>query len=127
MTNGVLVSGQGTNVAVVMWSQNNTGMIQLIESNGLCEDSVQLQIRTNIGLSELDVHSIDIYPNPSNGKVLIKSDNTLNKVSIYNTAGSLISTYQSDENKLELDLRTFSNGLYWLEAQGKRYKLVINH
>ena len=127
VTNGVLVSGQGTNVAVVMWSQNNTGMIQLIESNGLCEDSVQLQIRTNIGLSELDVHSIDIYPNPSNGKVLIKSDNTLNKVSIYNTAGSLISTYQSDENKLELDLRTFSNGLYWLEAQGKRYKLVINH
>ena len=51
--NGAIVSGQGTNIASVMWSQDTIGSLSVVESNGYCTDTAHLAIRTHIGLEEL--------------------------------------------------------------------------
>ena len=62
--NGAIVSGQGTNIASVMWSQDTIGSLSVVESNGYCTDTAHLAIRTHIGLEELLADQLMIYPKP---------------------------------------------------------------
>ena len=47
VTNGGIISGQGTNAVTVMWGQNGPYQISLTESNGICSDESTLFVVNN--------------------------------------------------------------------------------
>jgi hypothetical protein len=47
VTNGGIISGQGTNTVTVMWGQNGPYQISLTESNGICSDESTLFVVNN--------------------------------------------------------------------------------
>ncbi len=59
---------------------------------------------------------INIYPNPTSGKVNISSDlnNTNFKVSIYNILGEKIKSF---ENQSEFEILSFATGIYYLKIE----------
>ncbi len=78
-----------------------------------------------LGVINLDLNSssIQVYPNPTSGKVVIKTTFvTKSEINIllYNSMGQIIleRTFLP-ENDLQLDLTGFSKGLYFIKVAGK--------
>jgi len=130
ITNGVIVSGQGTNVVTVMWSQASNGTLSVIESNGYCEDSTGVAISTTFGISDMPINPMLIYPNPSSG--LFKVEMTYTEpvqVKIFNGQGRLITVMNFEEVEFVIDLSDYPPGVYnaVFETQNstEAYRLII--
>lgn len=80
-----------------------------------------------VGIEEEVSTSINLYPNPTTGKVFLSSD-MVEKVEVYNVFSQLLF---SERNARELDLSMFVNGAYFLrlfdEKQNmKTMKVLLN-
>jgi PKD repeat protein len=60
-----------------------------------------------------------IYPNPSDGKLIIEGNtfNQFNELYLIDISGRICETWKIDNNKVELDLTKFANGFYNLRFQ----------
>ena len=125
--NGAVISGQGTNIATVMWSQDTLGSLQVVESNGYCTDTSSLAIRTNIGVNEFGLRNITLFPNPTQGKVSISADEPLGDIKVYAATGALITSKTTTETSIQFDFSTLSAGVYWITIGTERYRLVVMH
>ncbi|MDC1537924.1 hypothetical protein N8452_04575, partial [Schleiferiaceae bacterium] len=104
ITNGVIVSGQGTNVVTVMWSQASNGILSVIESNGYCEDSTELAISTTFSVSETAINPAILFPNPTKGmfKIVMNYAEPV-KVHLVDSRGKELSTFIKNSKEIELD------------------------
>jgi lysyl endopeptidase len=100
---------------------------------GVCIDDVVVT-GGNVGIDHLVNSEINIYPNPSDGKVSVEfpGDNTFGSLNIYNTQGQLVGTYRFDagETNMILDLEHLSEGVYvlhFVSAQASMMKKLIIH
>ena len=126
--NGAVVSGQGTNIASVIWSQDTVGSLQVVESNGYCTDTSSLSIRTNIGLNEYGLRNVELFPNPTQGNVFISADEPLGEIKVYAAAtGALVTSKNTAETSVHFDFSTLSAGVYWITIGTERYRLVVMH
>jgi len=125
--NGAVISGQGTNIATVMWSQDTLGSLQVVESNGYCTDTSSLAIRTNIGVNEFGLRNITLFPNPTQGKVSISADEPLGDIKVYAATGALVTSKNTAETSVHFDFSTLSAGVYWITIGTERYRLVVMH
>ena len=66
--------------------------------------------------------SISIYPNPSNGKISIKtSGNTiLENIEIYTVNGQRLKVYNNLKNQKTIELKSLSSGLYFLKLNSDK-------
>ena len=97
------------------------------------EDRFELRFRTGaLSVNNPILDSIEIYPNPSNGKFYINWDNAHNlDITLYNISGKKISenefTYQ--DNKYILDLNNYTKGIYFVklhsDSQTITKKLIL--
>ena len=125
--NGAVVSGQGTNIASVMWGQDTVGSLQVVESNGYCTDTSTLSIRTNIGLNEYGLRNVELFPNPTQGNVFISADEPLGEIKVYAATGALVTSKYTAETSVHFDFSTLSAGIYWITIGTERYRLVVMH
>jgi len=62
--------------------------------------------------------NVSVFPNPSNGKFNITILSDINKqfnVSVFNMNGKIITSFQSENESILIDLNKYENGLYILE------------
>jgi hypothetical protein len=86
----------------------NSGQSVIVNNSG---DALFGEVVDNsLGTEEYLAEDITLYPNPTSGFLLIKTD-TLQQVEIYNISGILIET----TNKKEIDLSQHSKGIYLLK------------
>ncbi|WP_299255563.1 GLUG motif-containing protein [uncultured Cytophaga sp.] len=83
--------------------------------NGACISSrteVVATVSVCTGINDpADVqNAISIFPNPTKNKIQIQYATTISSVEVYNMMG--IKLYQSNTNTKEIDLTSFSNGVY---------------
>jgi len=113
ITNGVIVSGQGSNVLTVMWSQASNGQLTVIEDNGYCQDSSSISVSTTFGLFENVSNPVMIYPNPSQGKINFEmSYSEKVQVSIINGQGQIIYIIEFVDKEFTIDLSEYPQGAY---------------
>jgi hypothetical protein len=57
-----------------------------------------------------------MYPNPSNGRILIKTglDMQESEVIIFNSFGAKMSAFNLQQNTMEIDISNYSNGIYYV-------------
>ncbi|MBO7082260.1 MAG: C10 family peptidase [Bacteroidales bacterium] len=69
----------------------------------------------NTGISEENDTKINLYPNPANSTLRVKSDEPILQYSIYDIQGTLVSQMTDvSEKSLELDVRSLSTGTYMI-------------
>lgn len=79
---------------------------------------------TGLTITEDNATSINVYPNPFNDKLTVLfQDKDRSFIEIYNAFGSLIYSYEGAQLKLEIDLKDFEKGLYFI--QFKKNNFVI--
>ncbi len=87
-----------------------------------CSNSSTVEVRvdycTGIEKSIDSVHDIKIYPNPISGIVFIELENPAQLI-LYNETGLLLLRNSLSAGRNEIDLRSFSAGIYFLKCEQK--------
>lgn len=72
-----------------------------------------------------------LYPNPSNGEIWIKSTTSVNpehpvKVEVYDIKSSIVYSASLDSDLYRLDLSNFQTGMYLVRIENQTYKILRN-
>jgi hypothetical protein len=91
-------------------------------------DLVRVDITTNIDDNQDDLFTI--FPNPAKDKIVIENNATDGEkmISIFDIQGKLLFRQTYPEAKTEIDIRSFSNGLYYVKieyAEGFTVKKIM--
>ncbi|MEA3497299.1 MAG: PKD domain-containing protein, partial [Bacteroidota bacterium] len=112
--------GNSSIVQNPIYTYQNVGnydvMLKVISDLG-CADSLTklafINAKVN-GITEVENSTLLIYPNPSNGKVYIKSERKIKSINLYNSLGKLILETQ-DLNAKDYELKKQVKGIYFLK------------
>ena len=106
--NGVL-TGESTQVIF----PTQSGLYSVVTTNefGCATLSDELEY-TVISVSETNPSSVGVYPNPSNGLVMISLDNGAQGLRIYNSTGQLVYSDRNATGSFQLDVSQWSAGAY---------------
>jgi hypothetical protein len=99
---------------------NGTIMAEIAVANANfgSTDTQNFCIQDNSGLGELDLaNNVLIYPNPAKESVEVVSNGfTIQKVELMNIAGQIISTINSNETIVKMNISTLSSGVYLVKV-----------
>ncbi len=106
------------NNPVVNYNVNNVYVISLIAFNQCDRDTIYETINiTEVGLSELaGENKLDLFPNPSRGKVRISGNsNDEIDVQIFTTEGKKVKEFKNVTD--EIDLQNLNKGIYFVQIK----------
>lgn len=73
---------------------------------------------SNVSVDEIEPANLNLYPNPTNGFVTLSANDALiEHVTIRTITGQLVFTDYFSENKLNVDLSSFTNGVYFVSVE----------
>jgi CubicO group peptidase (beta-lactamase class C family) len=78
--------------------------------------------RTSIAENALNTEGVQLYPNPTEGKLFIvcKEDTILSKILIFNNLGQIIKSQKGFGNTLDLDIADIEKGMYLLQIHSDK-------
>lgn len=122
LTNGNIISGQGTDSIAVQWNSVGLGkvIVRLTNSNN-CSDTSGINVSIlPTGINYLENNNlISIYPNPTDGIFTIDFGN-LNEnktIFIFDVSGKLVNQFSTLKVKTEVNMHGFAKGIYFLNIQ----------
>lgn len=139
-TNSYLTMNTGYQTAWITFSiaQNNSGKnakfidvrVQMAkEVNTYYIDNLSLQSSAPLSTKSFEAINVKMYPNPTNSSTFIKSDSSIENITIYSLSGKLIMNENLNSNEYRLNTSSFAKGVYFLgitNSKGKSYtKLIV--
>lgn len=118
--------GAGTSI-VISPTVNTTYTVTGIDANGCQNTSVITQSVANcstVGLQELSIEQVKIYPNPTSGILILNGAEGKN-VLIYNTLGEMIFSSPLMEDNFKIDLSSYAKGVYFVRVGTINKKLIL--
>ncbi len=91
-------------------STNNAGLVDTISSDGF-------RLMSTAGLSEDKFGVPRLFPNPSNVSTTVRAKNKIERVSLYDLNGKLISTQKGEGNEVKVNVSSISSGVYILRIK----------
>jgi len=79
----------------------------------------------NLSVSEPQIIELNLYPNPVNDLLYIKTEQEVTSVILYSITGQLLQTW---ENQNSINLSAYAKGIYLVEVQtpnGKKTAKII--
>jgi hypothetical protein len=112
----------------IAWAKSSSPNFTMNYHGALNRD-VLLDTTFNVlGLNDVVLAEVKLYPNPSNGIITIKSNSNINKINIYSQTGAILKTFSDEYNtEIKLDLTSLVSGIYFFEidsVNGKNWKKV---
>lgn len=93
------------------------GSYAVIVGNGICSVMSECVNITNVGIEELSLDQVQVYPNPSQGKLTVEIKNTekaIQSVKVLSVLGEELSLWEGTEKTVQLDLSTLAKGVYFI-------------
>lgn len=108
--------------------ENGSYAVQV--TNNSCIDTSNCMVINSVGLNMFsEVSGIEIFPNPTTGKILVRVNNEqVETVILINSLGQHLKTINDVKEEIFLDLSSFSEGLYFLRLEtdsGSAIKRII--
>ncbi|MBL4670008.1 MAG: T9SS type A sorting domain-containing protein [Flavobacteriales bacterium] len=125
--NGNAAISLATNQSFTVTTNGNYAVVVTQNS---CSDTSVCMNATIVGVDELEVTTVVISPNPTNGLMTISFENKNKAVNYAITTidGRLVLEGTTREDSIEVDLRNESNGIYFLKVNQNNtnttYKIV---
>ena len=80
-----------------------------------------------LGVDKFNTESISLYPNPSSGTVIIKSQSIPDSYSIYNTLGQVLKQTQvKTYTDLNINIESFTDGMYFIKLTKDNSSQVLS-
>jgi hypothetical protein len=129
VTNGVIVSGQGTNSIDVMWANTGIGSVSVVETNASnCSGDV---VNYDVVIIPTDVEefsaAISLFPNPATNEINLQTTAELigSDLIIFDALGKQIQKQQILSTNTHINTSAFAAGNYVVKAGGvvKRFEV----
>lgn len=104
-----LLDGEGLNLRVIGRTAGATYLI----------DDVSFVAGNTLSISEFDINSVSLYPNPVKNLLNINNSTKINKVSIYEITGKLVIEELNLTEGNKVDVSRLNSGIYLLRVQDK--------
>jgi subtilisin family serine protease len=115
--NNGAISGETDTIHI---AQNNGDyFVEVTDSFG-CKNTSDTLTLTTVGINEFNANGLSIYPNPTNGFIKIKSDETIELITVRNVLGELILITKSTE----LSISSQPDGIYFVEVLTKKGRSI---
>ncbi|BAO77732.1 hypothetical protein WPG_3502 [Winogradskyella sp. PG-2] len=72
---------------------------------------------STLSLSDNELNSLKVYPNPVSDMLYVKSINLIKKIILYNMLGQIILEYKVNLQEASINLKMLEKGVYFLETQ----------
>ena len=82
-----------------------------ISTASIGDNKLAWYTNSTLGIAENEIDNYQIYPNPTNGMLYIKSNQPFSKVSVFNILGQMVET--TSENN-QIDISKVKSGVYFL-------------
>lgn len=119
VTGGTVLSGLGTNLIVVVWTQAGIGTIGLtVTDTAGCVDSIGMNVlvQYGVGIENHQLKSLRVYPNPATEFVnFIWEGEAAYHLRITDAHGKLVYDLPGVRSGYSLDLGKVSSGLYFYQ------------
>ena len=80
-------------------------------------DAAQTKYENVIGVEEIDVEkAFNVYPNPTTGKMEVKSDENMEYITLKNVLGETLQQFKTSK----IDISNFPVGIYVVEVKTKK-------
>jgi hypothetical protein len=113
------------NETAISYTPSTSGSYAVVATNSCgsdtsgCEDMV-------VGITDLNLEQISIYPNPSNGQFVISSTTILvGDASIFDASGRLIKTVPLNAKENPIDMLGSYPGIYFTKIKGDNFNKSI--
>ena len=63
------------------------------------------------------VYNVSVYPNPTNDKITIESENIISTLRVFDAAGYIVYELKNNFNSTTIDLSKFTSGAYIIEYE----------
>jgi len=101
-----LTPGDTVGLRVWEWGNNDFG------PESICLEEVEAS-----GIADNVIEGFSMYPNPVNNLLNLKSNNTINSISIYNMLGQEVLSKTTNDTQLQIDLSNYNTGSYIIKVQ----------
>ena len=97
--------------------------IENASSSWLPNIVIPISIENNLSLTENNTVQLIIHPNPTQGKLIISwAENLDTNVDLFDLQGRLILSRQINSSTIEMDLNSFSDGIYMVSVRNEKIK-----
>jgi hypothetical protein len=105
----ISISAYGENTAYVAFRFTSTDAASATWE----VDNVKVTGEDKVGIDEnISQSKLFVYPNPSNGKINIATEEAYNQFEVYALTGQLLLTRQVSSNQFQADLSDLTKGMY---------------
>lgn len=132
--------GSSTQNPLRTYTTNKVYNVCLVASNsfGTSAPTCKAVNVTGVGIDDPEFsQTLSMFPNPTNGKVMIKVDGDVSTdmtVTVYNILGDVVKAptfYKAGTLQMELNMENVVNGVYFVKIQGRNAtavkQLTVNH
>ena len=70
--------------------------------------------------SKIEKLKLDVYPNPTNGQLTIKTDDVVDRVSIFSANGQEVQTWLQKGSLVQLDISELPQGVYFVKVNSSK-------
>lgn len=63
--------------------------------------------------------AITLYPNPVNSRLIIDSENKIDKVEVFDVSGKMLQTVSVNSSSIDVDLSAYSRGMYFVKVSSQ--------
>lgn len=96
--------------------------VTVTDQNG-CTESVQVIVGSSVAVAEIDDLRIEVYPNPSNGMIMIRSIGDAGaQITVFDLNGKQVLAQQSTSDPETIYLDALSSGVYILNVRTTKGK-----
>lgn len=128
VTQGTIISGQGTNSISVNWNGSGAGKVSVTAD---CGDTISQNVNITSGIHAIgEGVSMSLYPNPTNDITTLSLQGVKGNyiVRLIDMSGKMLTQFNSSADNVLIDMNSFLSGTYILEViheQGFMKQLIL--
>jgi hypothetical protein len=117
------ISGE-TNPTFTAFSDGNYA---LETSSANCRDTSNCILFSSVGLHSITSNQFKVFPIPSDETLMIESEFSNSPIRIFDAQGRLVFETIKNEKRMEIDVRLFQSGLYFIQSENISKPFTILH
>jgi hypothetical protein len=103
------------------------GNYALETNSGNCRDTSDCLLFSSLGLHSINSNQFRVYPIPADETLILESEFPNLPIRIFDAQGRLVFETTSSSKRMEIDVRLFQSGLYFMQSNNTSQPFTILH